>query len=205
MPRPLSRRWIVLALVFAGILVSYIDRGNLGIAAETIMRELRLDPRSMSVLLSAFFWTYAVCQIPAGLLVDRFGIRSVYAAAFLVWSLASASIALSRAWPDILASRLVLGLAESIGPIASLTFIRANFSSRESGLPVSIYIAGQTLGPAFGALLGATLLSDFGWRAMFAATGLGALLWIPAWLYFVPRPSASTPRKQTSAQSAAFK
>jgi sugar phosphate permease len=142
---PSSRRWIVLALVFLGILVSYIDRGNLSIAAETIMRDLRLDPKSMGVLLSAFFWTYAICQIPAGLLVDRFGIRSVYASAFLVWSLASASIALSRAWPDILASRLALGLAESIGPIASLAFIRANFSRREHGLPVSIYIAGLTL------------------------------------------------------------
>ena len=74
-----ERRWIVLALVFLGIVVSYIDRGNLSIAAETMMRDLRLDPKSMGVLLSAFFWTYAVCQIPAGLLVDRFGIRSVYA------------------------------------------------------------------------------------------------------------------------------
>jgi MFS transporter, ACS family, D-galactonate transporter len=189
MTRPSSRRWVVLALVFLGILISYIDRGNLSIAAETIMRDLRLDPKSMGVLLSAFFWTYAVCQIPAGLLVDRFGIRSVYASAFLVWSLASASIALSHSWPDILACRLALGLAESIGPLASLAFIRSYFSAREQGLPVSIYIAGQNLGPAFGALLGATLLTDFGWRTMFAVTGLGALLWIPAWLYLAPRPS----------------
>ena len=80
------------------------------------MRDLRLDPKSMGVLLSAFFWTYAICQLPAGLFVDRFGIRSVYASAFLVWSLASASIALSRGWPDILTSRLALGLAESSDP-----------------------------------------------------------------------------------------
>jgi MFS family permease len=184
-----ERRWIVLALVFLGIVVSYVDRGNLSIAAETIMRDLRLDPKSMGVLLSAFFWTYAICQIPAGLLVDRFGIRSVYASAFLVWSLASASIALSRGWHDILASRLALGFAESIGPLASLAFIRAHYAAREQGLPVSIYIAGQNLGPAIGALLGATLLTDFGWRAMFALTGLGALIWVPVWLYFAPRPS----------------
>jgi len=183
-----ERRWIVLALVFLGIVVSYIDRGNLSIAAETIMRDLRLDPKSMGVLLSAFFWTYAICQIPAGLLVDRFGIRSVYASAFFVWSLASASIALSRGWPDILTSRLALGLAESIGPLASLAFIRAHYTAREQGLPVAIYIAGQNLGPAIGALLGATLLTEFGWRAMFALTGLCALVWVPAWFYFAPRP-----------------
>ena len=54
-----KRRWLVLALVFLGILVSYVDRGNLSIAAESIMRDLRLQPDTMGVLLSAFFWTYA--------------------------------------------------------------------------------------------------------------------------------------------------
>ena len=60
--KPFHRRWVILVLEFLGILVSYIDRGNLSIAAETMMRDLRLDPKSMGVLLSAFFWTYAICQ-----------------------------------------------------------------------------------------------------------------------------------------------
>jgi MFS family permease len=183
----MSRRWVLLALVFAGILISYVDRGNLSIAAASIMRDFRLPPASMGVLLSAFFWTYAAFQIPAGLVVDKLGIRVVYACGFLVWSLASAAMALSRGPGDILSLRLVLGLAESVGPLASLAFIRQNFEGAEQGLPVSIYIAGQTIGPAFGALLGSTLLADFGWRAMFAATGLGALLWVPFWVHFTPK------------------
>jgi MFS family permease len=187
-----KRRWLVLALVFLGILVSYVDRGNLGIAAESIMHDLRLQTTTMGVLLSAFFWTYAVCQIPAGLLVDRFGVRGVYAAAFVVWSLASASIALSRGPGDIIASRLVLGFAETIGPVASLAVIRASFSPRENGVPTAIYIAGQTLGPASGLLLGTTLLVHFGWRTMFAVTGLAALLWVPGWLAFAPPAAKKT-------------
>jgi len=183
----MRRRWVLLALIFAGILISYVDRGNLSIAADSIMREFRLPPPSMGVLLSAFFWTYALFQIPAGLIVDKFGIRVVYACGFLLWSLASAGIALSRGPGDILGLRLVLGLAESVGPLASLAFIRQNFKGPEQGLPVSIYIAGQTIGPACGALLGSVLLADFGWRAMFAATGLGALLWVPFWARFAPR------------------
>jgi MFS family permease len=181
-----KRRWLVLAFVFLGILVSYIDRGNLSIAAESLMHDLRLPPATMGVLLSAFFWTYALCQIPAGLLVDRFGVRGAYATAFVVWSLASASIALSRGPGDIIASRLVLGFAETIGPVASLAVIRASFSPRENGVPTAIYIGGQTLGPAVGLLLGTTLLVHFGWRAMFAVTGLAALLWAPGWLAFAP-------------------
>ncbi|MGH9626085.1 MAG: MFS transporter, partial [Bryobacteraceae bacterium] len=76
---------MLLALIFAGILISYVDRGNLSIAAATIMRDFRLPPASMGVLLSAFFWTYGAFQIPAGFLVDRLGIRRTYAAAFLIW------------------------------------------------------------------------------------------------------------------------
>ena len=91
----MNRRWIVLSLVFFGIVISYIDRGNLSIAAPSIMRDFRIEPGTMGVLLSAFFWTYGAFQIPAGAVVDRFGIRRAYAVGFLVWSLASASIALS--------------------------------------------------------------------------------------------------------------
>ena len=112
---------------------------------------------------------------PPALLVDRFGVRGAYAVAFVVWSLASASIALSRGPGDIIRSRLVLGFAETIGPIASLAVIRASFLPRENGLPTAIYIGGQTLGPALGLLLGTTLLAHLGWRAMFAITGLAAL------------------------------
>src|SRR5208283_2630886 len=101
----MNRRWIVLALVFLGIVVNYIDRGNLSIAAPSIMRDFRITPATMGVLLSAFFWTYCIFQIPAGALVDWFGIRRAYAVGFLVWSLASAAIALSRSTPDIIGMR----------------------------------------------------------------------------------------------------
>jgi ACS family D-galactonate transporter-like MFS transporter len=182
----MRRRWVVLALIFIGILISYVDRGNLSIAAAPMMRDFAITPAVMGMLLSAFFWTYAAFQLPAGAIVDRFGIGRVYAGAFLVWSLASASIALSRGVPDVLGMRLVLGMAEAAGPIASLSFIRQNFAGRRQGLPTSIYIAGQNIGPALGALLGTILLDRLGWRSMFAITGLAALLWLPFWLWFAP-------------------
>ncbi|MGA2075614.1 MAG: MFS transporter [Terriglobia bacterium] len=177
----MSRRWIVLALVFLGIVINYVDRGNLSVAAPWIMRDFRIAPAAMGVLLSAFFWTYGAFQIPAGAIVDRFGIRRTYAAGFLVWSFASASIALSRAPGDITGLRMLLGLAEAVAPLASISFIRNNFAAQDQGLPTSIYISGQNIGPALGALVGAILLDRFGWRVMFAITGLGALVWLPCW------------------------
>jgi MFS family permease len=117
-------------------------------------------------------------------LIDRLGIRSTFAWAFLTWSLASAAMAFSHKPHHFLLLRIVLGLAEAAGPVASLAVIRRQFTSREQGLPVSIYLSGQTLGPACGALLGSALLARFGWRPMFIAIGLGALIWLLPWLYF---------------------
>ncbi|MBS1854526.1 MAG: MFS transporter [Acidobacteria bacterium] len=182
----MTRRWGVLAIVFLGILTSYVDRGNLSIAAAPMMRDFAIPPSTMGILLSAFFWTYAACQIPAGLIVDRFGIKRVYAVAFLIWSLASASIALSRGVADVLVMRMILGMAEAAGPIASIAFIRRNFVGKEQGLPTAIYIGGQNLGPALGTLAGTILMARWGWRAMFAITGLAALAWLPLWLGFAP-------------------
>jgi ACS family D-galactonate transporter-like MFS transporter len=191
----MSRRWTVLAFIFAGILISYIDRGNLGIATPAIMREMKFPPASMGVLLSAFFWTYAAFQIPAGSVVDRWGIRATYAAAFVLWSISSAAIGFARGMTDILLYRMALGLAEAVGPIASISFIRRNFPGADVGLPTAIYIAGQNIGPAVGALLGTQLIAHFGWRTMFIATGLGALVWLPGWLVVAPRDEGR--RQQT--------
>lgn len=188
----MNRRWAVLSLVFFGIVISYIDRGNLSIAAPSMMRDFAITPAAMGVLLSAFFWTYGAFQIPSGILVDRLGIRRAYAAGFLIWSVASASIALSRGSGDVIGLRMVLGFAESVGPLASLSFIRNNFEGKDQGLPTAIYIGGQSIGPAIGALVGAALLDRFGWRAMFAATGLGALVWLPFWWFTAPRENART-------------
>ncbi len=156
----------------------------------------------MGLLLSAFFWTYGAFQIPAGLAVDRFGIRWSYLCGFLLWSMASAGIALSRNIHDVFFLRLLLGMAESVGPIASLTLIRQKFSERERGLPVAIYIAGQNLGPACGALLGTALLTSIGWRGMFAYTGLGALLWLPFWLRFTRAEKTPAAKRLTNPTSA---
>jgi ACS family D-galactonate transporter-like MFS transporter len=186
----MNRRWIVVALIFVGMVISYVDRGNLSIAAPSIMRDFHIAPAAMGLLLSAFFWTYGAFQIPAGALLDRVGIRRGYSMGFLVWSIASASIAMSRGKGDIIGMRLMLGMAESIGPLASMAFIRNHFQGKDQGLPTSIYIAGQSIGPALGALVGTMLLDRFGWRLMFAVTGLGAMIWLPCWLLATPTDEA---------------
>jgi MFS transporter, ACS family, D-galactonate transporter len=194
------RRWILLGLVFIAIMINYVDRGNLSIAAVEMMKDFRVEPERMGVLLSAFFWTYGVFQLPSGMLVDRFGIRWSYTLSFLVWSLSSAAIALCRGPGDVIGLRMALGVAESIAPLASIAFIRNSFSGKDQGLPTSIYVAGQNIGPALGVLVGTILIDKFGWRMMFAITGLGALAWVPCWLSAAP-PDRSRAERQAAKKS----
>jgi MFS transporter, ACS family, D-galactonate transporter len=181
-----SRRWFVVPLLFAAMLVNYIDRGNLSIVAVPLMREFGISPAAMGTLLSAFFWTYASLQMPAGYLVDRFGLKWTYAIAFFSWSMASAGIGLAGSVRQIFIMRVLLGVGESVSQPASLSFIRQNFREHEQGLPTAIHVSGMTLGPAVGALLGGVMLQRFGWRALFVATGVGALIWLIPWLLLAP-------------------
>jgi MFS transporter, ACS family, D-galactonate transporter len=182
-----SRRWLVVILLFFAVLVNYIDRGNLSIAAVPLMRDFDIAPARMGTLLSSFFWTYAVLQLPAGYLVDRFGLKWVYTGAFLLWSAASAGVGFANSYAQILLLRLVLGIGEAAAQPASIAFIRRNFSPDQQGLPTAIYLSGMSFGPALGAMLGAALVATVGWRLLFIVTGLGACVWIVPWLLMLPR------------------
>ena len=85
-----SYRWWVIFLLFCGTFVNAVDRGSLGVAAPSIMKELHLNPAMMGVVLSAFFWTYFAMNIPSGALADRFGAKATLGWAAFVWSFLSA-------------------------------------------------------------------------------------------------------------------
>ena len=198
MPGSDVRRWPVVWLLFTGILIAYVDRGNLSLAAVAVMRDLSLSPTEAGTLMSAFFWTYGLFQFPAGWVIDRYGLRGTYALAFLVWSLASAAMGLAQTFGQILALRLVLGLGEAIAAPASLAFIKRHFGEQEQGLPTGIYISGLMLGPAVGALLGGMLIETMGWRPLFVLTGLAACIWLIPWWRWAPRETPQPAVVQTA-------
>jgi MFS family permease len=200
-----SRRWLVVSLLFFAVLVNYIDRGNLSIAAVPLMRDFDIAPARMGTLLSSFFWTYAVLQLPAGYLVDRFGLKWVYTGAFLLWSAASAGVGFANSYAQILLLRLVLGIGEAAAQPASIAFIRRNFSPDQQGLPTAIYLSGMSFGPALGATLGAALVATVGWRLLFILTGLGACIWIVPWLLMLPRDAGPRASCGVSAKAPPWK
>lgn len=188
----MSRAWAVVGLIFLGVLISYIDRGNLSIVAVPLMKEFQFSSGQMGMLMSSFFWTYSLSQVPAGYLVDRFGIRASYCFALLAWSAACVATAWAQSFTHLLVLRMLLGIGEAVAPVASLSYIKQNFDDKRQGLPTAIYIAGLTAGPGVGAYLGSQLLDQFGWRHVFLLTGLVGLLWAAPWWVLAPASGSST-------------
>src|SRR2546422_7109494 len=102
-----------LILLAICILINYVDRGNLSIAAPLIKDELGISASQLGILLSAFFWTYSCCQLLSGWLVDHFDVKWVFAAGFLLWSSATAVTGIVRSLALLLAVRVILGIGES--------------------------------------------------------------------------------------------
>jgi MFS family permease len=177
----------VVVLLVISVLINYIDRGNLSIAASMVQDELRISHSQLGILLSAFFWTYAACQLISGWLVDRFNVNWVMAGGFLLWSTATSMTGLVHGLAALFAARLLLGVGESVAYPSYSKIFANHLHERHRGFANSVIAAGVSLGPALGLLAGGEVIAKFGWRPFFIVLGLVSLLWIPAWIVFMPR------------------
>lgn len=180
----------VLFLLGLSVLINYIDRSNLSIAAPLIQDELGISASQLGTLLSAFFWTYALLQIPAGWLVDHFDVKWVFALGFLIWSAATAATGLLHGFAMLLVMRVVLGVGESVAFPAYGKILGGHFQEGRRGFANSVIITGLALGPAIGMLVGGNVVGRFGWRPFFLVLGLVALLWLGPWWAWMPRGTA---------------
>lgn len=182
-----TRLWIIVGLLFVGMVIAYIDRTNLSIAlaAPEFKQFFQLTDGERGWLNSAFFWSYAFLQIPAGYVTDRYGVRWPYALSFAAWSGIAAAAALAGSFWQLFALRVLLGVGEAVVTPASMRWIRLHIAERQRGLAIGIFFAGAKVGPAIGAALAVPLLGWLGWRGMFVVLGLSGLLWLVPWLLLV--------------------
>lgn len=169
-------------------MIAYFDRVTLSVALadkDGFLSFFKLNNSDRGLLNSAFFWSYALLQIPAGWIVDRFGVKWTYAAGFLLWSVTSAATAWVTGFQVLFLLRILLGIGESVVTPAAMRWIRFNFDERRRGTAVGILMAAAKVGPALGSYLAVKLLGNFGWQTMFLTIGLGSMLWLLPWLFFM--------------------
>src|SRR6516165_2713453 len=104
-----SARWTMIILCCLANTINYIDRANLAVAAPIMQREFGFDSATIGVILSGFFWTYAVMQLPFGWFADRVGARIALAVAVVWWSIFTILTAVARGFASLLGCRLLLG------------------------------------------------------------------------------------------------
>lgn len=186
-PRPKPLHWTALALLVISVCINYVDRGNLGVAAHSIEADLHFQPEYLGILLGGFFWTYSLCQIAAGKIIDRWNVNWVYACGFFIWSIATGLTGFASAFGIIFCLRLVLGAGESVAYPAYSKMISATFPEQLRGTANALIDAGSKAGPALGVLLGVKLIGWLSWRFMFVAIGVLSLFWLIPWCFIAPR------------------
>ncbi len=101
--------WQLAFLLATAVFINYVDRGNLATAAPVLATELHLSATQIGVLLSSFYWTYAVSQLGAGWLAERYPVQRVIAAGFTLWCIATILTGFASTFAALLLLRLVLG------------------------------------------------------------------------------------------------
>lgn len=186
-PLDSARSWVLVLVMGVACSIAYLDRVLLSFATPTIIKEFGLDGAVAGLLLSAFFWSYTVMQIPSGWLVDRYGTRRMLTIGYTLWSISCAATGWVSSLPALVACRLGLGIGESPLYPSGYRVVSTEFSEHHRGLASAIYSEGAKLGPAIGAPLAAWLIVAYGWREMFIIIGLVSLLWLIPWLMVAPR------------------
>jgi sugar phosphate permease len=172
-----------------GVLINYIDRIGLSVAAPQIKDLFHLSPVELGLLFSAFAWSYSLLQIPVGMVIDRFGPTRVGRWGAFLWGLASVITAMSSGFAGIFIARVLLGVAEAPAFPVSAKATGYWFPRRERALATAIFDAAAKFSNVIGVPLVAITIVSFGWRTGFALTAGLSFLYFIAFYVFYRDPS----------------
>ena len=170
-----------MALLFVSVVINYLDRANLSIAAPLLGKDLAIDSVRMGLVFSAFGWTYVFCQVPGGWLVDRFHPRKLYAILIALWSVATVLMGFSAGLTMLFALRLAIGALEAPSFPINNRVVTTWFPEHERATAIGFYTSGQFVGLAFLTPALMYLQVHFGWRSIFISVGLAGIVWAAAW------------------------
>lgn len=189
--RPTHVRFFILALVASCTMINYLDRTVLSIAAPSLSKELRLDPAILGIVFSAFSWTYALAQVPGGILLDRFGTKLIYFISVTFWSFCTLLQSIVTGLYSLLFLRLGLGLFEAPCFPANGRIVAVWFPQAERARATSVYTVGEYIGLAFLSPILFGIVAQFGWRALFIVVGGIGILFGLAWWFGYREPNQS--------------
>ncbi|MBU2886400.1 MFS transporter [Gilvimarinus agarilyticus] len=190
-PTRLRAKASVLSLIFISVVINYMDRTNISVAASAIGDDLELSRVQIGILFSAFAWTYSIMQIPGGMVVDIVKVRILYPVILVAWSLATLVQGLVSSLAAMVGCRMAIGVFEAPSYPANNKIVTQWFPPEERASAIAIYTSGQFIGLAFLMPVLAIIQEYFTWRGLFVISGLIGIAWAGIWYWLYREPDDS--------------
>ena len=182
----------MLAMIFGSVVINYLDRSNISIAAPLLKTDLGLDTIRLGYVFSAFSITYALLQVPGGAIVDRVDPRKLYPFILFFWSLATMLQGFLQTFAGFLLTRASVGVFEAPSYPMNNRIATAWFAEHERASAIATYTSGQFIGLAFLSPLLALVQHWVGWRGLFITSGLVGIVWAVVWYIVYRSPEQHT-------------
>ncbi len=193
-------RGFLIGLVFFAAALNYLDRQVLALLKPTLEAEFSWTEKDYASFVEAFQWATIGALLFAGWLVDRFGVRLVYGAAVVLWSVAGMAHAFASTVSQFVVARIGLAAAEAVNTPAAMKTVSTYLPLHERTPGVAIINTAPNIGAIIAPLAIPPLALAFGWHSAFIVTGLLGFLWIAFWWFgtakVVPQPAAAEAMKQ---------
>ena len=190
-PRP-GLAWYTVAILLIAYMFAYVDRAILTVLVEPIQRDFHINDTQIGLLHGfAFVIFYASLGVPLGYIADRFSRKKLIVVSIALWSLATASGAMTKSFGGLFASRIAVGIGEAGLSPASYSMIADNFAPAKRSLATGIYTIAIYLGGGMAILIGGALVAIIGpaptvvvpvlgtiraWQLLFLMVGLPGLI-----------------------------
>ncbi|MFN3582648.1 MFS transporter [Phenylobacterium sp.] len=181
-------RWVVVALLFAAMVINYVDRQTIGLLKADLTAEFGWSETDYADLVFWFQAAYAVAYLAWGRVIDRIGARWGFALAFLIWHIGHIATAGARSLGGFMFARIVLGLGEGGAFPGGIKAVAEWFPKKERALATGLFNAGTNIGAIVTPLVVPAIVLAWGWQAAFIVTGVAGLVWLPIWLLVYKRP-----------------
>lgn len=183
-----KKRYNTLALVFFTVVINYMDRSNISVAATSLTDELELSTVQMGLVFSAFAWTYSAFQIPGGVMVDFIKPRILYPILLVLWSIATLIQGFVNSLGALIGCRAAIGLFEAPSYPCNNKIVTSWFPEKERASAIAVYTSGQFIGLAFLTPVLIIIQNQYGWRGLFIISGIIGIFWAAIWYFFYRDP-----------------
>jgi MFS family permease len=182
---------VAIILLFLGMAISYFDKTAINVAIISIEDDIQINSFEAGLILSIFFFSYALMQPFGGWLSDKFGAKPVLTFSILAWSVFTVFTGLAWSFVSLLFIRFLFGIGEGGFHPAGSRYISDYFLENERGRANSFFLSAQMIGGVLGTALTAALIVAFGWRGMFISIGIaGVVVACLYTLYLRPKEKA---------------